>query len=257
LHLRNWKLSVCRKAVMTGFSVITLSTFAPSARASLVFNGSFESTTNGPGQMGYNTDATGWTNESDGVGDDGYNFIFASGTADSTGSNGIYGNLQLWGPNNGSANGLPASSPDGGNFVAADGAFEIGAIEQTISGLVAGDVYTVGFWWAGAQQSGFTGPNTEQWQVSFGSEQLSTPVYSNPSEGFSGWMYQTFNFTADNTSDVLSFLAVGTPNGEPPFSLLDGVSVQAAPEPGTLLLMLGGLGLVGLGVVRSKRRSKV
>ncbi len=70
-------------------------------------------------------------------------------------------------------------------------------------------------------------------------------------------MYQTFNFTADNTSDVLSFLAVGTPNGEPPFSLLDGVSVQAAPEPGTLLLMLGGLGLVGLGVVRSKRRSKV
>jgi hypothetical protein len=44
--------------------------------------------------------------------------------------------------------------------------------------------------------------------------------------------YQTMNFTADNTSDLLSFFAVGTPNGEPPFVLLDGVSLNAdTPEP--------------------------
>ncbi len=218
----------------------------------LVTNGSFESTTNGPGQLGYNTNVTGWTTS-------GYNFVFASGTADTTGATGRYGGVMLWGPNNGSANGLPASSPDGGNFIAADGAFQVGAISQTINGLTAGDTYQVSFYWAGAQQYGFTGTNTEQWQVNFGSQSQSTAVYHNTSEGFSGWMLQTFNFTADGTSDVLSFLAIGTPSGVPPFSLLDGVSVQQValqptPEPATVTL--AAVGMLGLGAAARRRRAR-
>jgi hypothetical protein len=175
LNLRNNKITIStralHKAALIGFSAVALSTLAISAHASLLFNGSFEETTNGAGQLGYNTDAAYWTNLTDGSGNDGYNFIFSSGSADSTGVTGQYGNVQLWGPGNGSVNGLPASSPDGGNYLAADGAFHAGAITQTITGLVVGDEYTVGFWWAAAQQYTFNGATTEQWQVTLGSHE--------------------------------------------------------------------------------------
>jgi hypothetical protein len=241
---------VLRGAAAIGFSAIALSAFAASARADLINNGGFELTTDGPGEFDNLTIATDWTSS-------GYNFIFASGTGDTTGSNGADGNVALWGLNNGGIDTLPASSPDGGNYVAADGAFEVGAIEQTIDGLTAGDIYTVGFWWAGAQQSGFNGATTEQWQVSLGSETQSTAVVDDVSHGFTGWQYQTFNYTATDASEVLSFLAVGTPTGEPPFVLLDGASLEQVPEPGTLTLMVGGFGLLaGLGFVGFKRRFK-
>jgi hypothetical protein len=245
-----------RKAALASFAAIALSTLAVSARADLVINGGFESTTNGGGQMnGTITSATGWTNS-------GYNFIFTPGSADTTGVSSQYGadDLLLWGPNDGSANGLPATSPDGGNYVGADGAFMAGPLSQTINGLTAGDSYTVGFWWAGAQQHGFDGATTEQFQVSFGGQTQDTAVVDNASHGFTGWQYQTFKFTADGTSDVLSFLAVGTPisPSEPPFALLDGVSVNAStPEPGSILLGLSVLaGMGGMGFFRSKNRVK-
>ncbi len=207
---------------------------AASARAdiNLVLNGDFETTT-GAGQLGYNTTAAFWNTS-------GYNFLFPSGTADSTGVTGTYGTLKLWGPNDGSANGMPATSPTGGNFVAADGAFEVGSISQTVSNLFVGNTYSLSFYWAGAQQEGFTGDTTEAWQVSLGSETYTTVTNDNVSHGFTGWVQQTFNFTATATNEVLSFLAKGTPAGVPPFSVLDGVSMTQvttptpAPEPSTL-----------------------
>lgn len=214
----------------------------------LVTNGSFETTTAGPGQLGYNTDATGWT-----VPSGGYSFLFASGTADTTGSSGQYGSLTLYGPGNGANNGLPASSPDGGNYVAEDGAFRVQPIQQTINGLVVGAQYAVSFYWGGAQQNGFTGPTTENFDVSLGNQTFSTPTLNNASHGFTGWQQQTFTYTATSTSEVLSFLANGTPQGQPPFSVLDGVSLQAVPEPATWAMMLLGVG--GMGAVARRRRS--
>jgi hypothetical protein len=236
-------------------STVALAMLAMSAQATpLVLNGDFTSISNGSGGIGEFNNATystvsNWTSS-------GYNFVFSPGVADTTGVTSTYGNLQLWGPNNGSANGLPTSSPTGGNYVAADGAFQVGAIQQTINGLTVGDSYVLGFWWAGAQQHGFNGTTTEQWQVSLGSQTLSTAVAPNANHGFTGWMYQTFTFTAASGNEVLSFLSVGTPTGEPPFALLDGVTLTEAPEPGTLTLLLGGLGLLGLGILKSKKRSK-
>ena len=208
---------------------------ASSARAdiNLVLNGDFETTTHGGGQLGYNTQAAFWTTG-------GYNFLFTPGSADSTGVTGSDGNLKLWGPSDGSANGLPSTSPSGGNYVAADGAYEVGAISQTVSNLFVGNTYSLSFYWAGAQQSGFSGTNTEAWQVSLGTETYTTDIATNVSHGFTGWVQQTFNFTATATNEVLSVLARGTPPGVPPFSVLDGVSMTQvtsptpAPEPSTL-----------------------
>ena len=93
-----------RFASPLGCLAAILLTFASPARAtqSYVVNGSFETTTNGTGQLGYNTNATGWTNVVNG-GVDGYNFLFAPGTADTTGATGVDGNIKLWGPGDGSA----------------------------------------------------------------------------------------------------------------------------------------------------------
>ena len=238
-----------RKSAGIGFAALAFLALALSAQAqqNLVTNGSFEDTTNGPGQLGYNTNEVGWTTT-------GYNFVFAYGTGDTTGSNGQYGNVSFWGPGNGSNNGFPAGSPDGGNFLGLDGAFEVEPLTQTINGLTAGDNYTVGFWWAGAQQFGFNGATTEQLEVSLGNESFYTVVLQHPSHGFTGWEYQTFTFTATSSSEALSFLAIGTPSGVPPFSLLDGVTMyqqSTVPEPGTLAMMMGGLG--SLGFLRSKK----
>jgi hypothetical protein len=53
----------------------------------------------------------------------------------------------------------------------------------------------------------------------------------------------------------LSFLANGTPQGEPPFAVLDGVSLDIVPEPSSVATMFAGV--LGLGVILFARaRSK-
>ena len=238
-------------------AVIAACGLAGQAHANLVTNGGFESTTsyNGnttnEGQLGYNLTAAGWTVSG------GYAFLFNAGTADSTGATGQYGNLQLWGPGNGSSNGLPAASPTGGNYLALDGAFQQAPVQQTINNLIVGDHYTVSFYWAGAQQYNFDGATTEQFNVSLGSQTQATSSVNNANHGFTGWMQTVFNYTATSTSEVLSFLAQGTPNGEPPFSLLDGVDVEHnVPEPASVGVLAGGFGVLALLVAaRTRRRS--
>ena len=220
----------------------------------LVKNGSFE-LSNGSGQLGYNgLVLNDWTSS-------GYNFLFNAGTGDTTGAQNSTGqSLTLWGSNNGGVNPL-ASSGNGGNFIANDGAYFQGALEQTIFGLTIGKSYDVHFEWAAAQQYGFDGSTTEWWRVNLGSNWMTTQatgIYSNASHGSSNWMQETMRFTATSTSEVLSFLAVGTPEGKPPFSLLDGVSMTETvelPEPSSLLMLL--IGLCVLGFSMARRRSSV
>jgi hypothetical protein len=230
-----------------GLSALAVATVA-NAAPNIVQNGGFETTTNSLGQLGYNTDATGWS-----VPRGGYAFLFTPGSADTTGANGQYGNLQIYGPGNGSANGLTASSPFGGNYVALDGAFQVQPIQQTLATII-GHTYNITFAFAGAQQTNFSGPTTEAFNVCLGTQCQETSVLNNASHGFTGWQTASFNFTAQTTSDILSFLAIGTPNGQPPFSLLDGVvgtDITAVPEAATLGLL--GLGL-GLAAVARRRK---
>jgi hypothetical protein len=232
---------------------LALATVVASAHAgSIVVNGGFESTSQ-PGVSaqfgtGYAQQVTDWTTS-------GYNFVFTPGAADTTGATGQYGALHLWGPNNGGAasNHLPATSPNGGNYLAMDGAYEVEPVSQTLFGLTPGKAATVSFFYAGAQQSGYTGATTEQLIVSLGGQSFATPVLQNVDHGFTGWYSESFTFTPTSSSEVLSFLAVGTPNGEPPFTLLDGVSVSQTPEPSSLALLITGLTGVG-GMVRNRFR---
>lgn len=231
------------------------------ARANLVTNGTFTSITytGTPalttkfGQFGNNGGpATGATLTVGSWDTSGYNFVYAPGTADSGTSaaganagapnqapgqfnapNG-YGSTYLWGANNGGA-GVIKPIPSGGNFVAADGAYETGAITQSVTGLTVGKVYQLSFYWAGAQQQSFDGATTDAWQVSLLSaggqgQTFTTTAINVPTHGFTGWFLQTFNYTATSTSETLSFLAQGTPSGQPPFSLLGGVSLDLVPE---------------------------
>ena len=75
-------------------------------------------------------------------------------------------------------------------------------------------------------------------------------------------MQEAFSFTAKSSGSLLSFLAAGTPEGHPPFSLLDGVSLYAidgavppaeVPEPASLATMLTGLGLLALALRRRRQ----
>ncbi|MEO5926309.1 MAG: PEP-CTERM sorting domain-containing protein [Bryobacteraceae bacterium] len=141
-----------------------------------------------------------------------------------------------------------ANSPTGGNFIAIDGDPTYNAsISQTVTGLNIGTSYAVSFYMAAAQQAGTTGANTEYWDVTFGSTTTRSQVISNTSKGFQPWRSQTMNFVATSTSQVLTFLAGGTPNGGPPVVLLDGITlVEVVPEPSSFLILAAGLAtLVG------------
>ena len=129
--------------------VVAASSCGAAYAVELVTNGGFEVTTNGNGQLGYNTNETGWSVAPP---PGSYIFLFGPGTADTTGANGEYGGLSLWGSNNGGLNVLPAS-PNGGNFVALDGDFQTSPLTQTISGLIPGHAYSVSFDYGYAQQS--------------------------------------------------------------------------------------------------------
>jgi hypothetical protein len=165
------------------------------------------------------------------------------------------GHLTLDGPGTGFNNGF-TGSPDGGFFLGVEPDVANAAISQSITGFTAGQTYTLSFEWAAAQVYEGTvslGPTQQDWQVTLGNQTATTPVFNLPSQGFSGWMTYTTNFTATSPTETLSFLAQGVPNGLPPFLLLDSVQFVNVPEPATAGLLVLTV-LFSIPVLRRLRR---
>jgi hypothetical protein len=193
----------------------------------------------------------------------GYNFLYSDGDSAST-----TGLLTF----NSSPNQVFNSADGSGWFVGADAAYSQGPISQTLTGLTVGQEYNLNFWQSAGQQKGYTGDTTEIWAVNIGGTfnggsyrapntiaftggtnqfsdlmsladgaNLGSQTTVSGSRTINGWQKQTMTFTANATTVALNFLAEGTPEGQPPFALLSGVSVEAVPEPLTIIgTLLGG-----------------
>jgi hypothetical protein len=153
---------------------------------------------------------------------------------------------------------------DGANpyFVSLDGdSNSSGTLAQTVAGLTIGDHYQLSFDWAATQMTTAShNPYTIGVAFNLGGAALTgitgaptTSVYSGAYGSSSAWSTVTFDFTASSASEILSFLAYGTPVGGPPVALLDNVSLEDIPEP-------SGIAAVGiaamLGVVTWRRRTR-
>ncbi len=213
---------------------------AVSANANIVLNGSFENT-NVLTTSSFLGNVIDWSNSNIGEA-----IVFPS----------WYSSGIIFPPNVGVAGPLPQFSPDGGNFVFSDGNFMNSAITQTLTGLTPGASYELSFYQALVQDVELfvtiPGPVTGFWQVSLGSNVLNSALMKGDGSTLtiSPWAQQTMVFTAQNATEVLSFLSVGT--GDPPLVLLDGVDMRELPEPGTLGLLA--LSALAFGAVYRRTR---
>ena len=235
---------------------LALGLSAGSASAgNLVQNGNF----NLPGATAAVLISTGSTFVTDWVNQDVYTGYIPQGqSADQNWSGSLYGSA---GPGYGIANGL-VGPPSGDGSVVVDGTAgfgnagpggSFGHIDQSISGLVAGQTYTLSFYQAGSQEYTVTGDQTEYFQVNLGDQSWDSPVMTVLSQGFSPWQSVSTTFTWDGVGNTLQFVSVGS--GEPAFAMLTDVSLTGGvPEPSTWAMIIAGF--AGLGFAARARSKK-
>jgi hypothetical protein len=242
---------------------IAIATASPVRAGSqnLITNGSFEQDTamysNTQGGQITSSDLTGWTTGTcisacGGGGGSLFMFLAATGTYGGSAYSYVANGVDFQGTTVNFWSG-PGASPDGGNAITQDAGNELGALQQSLSNLVVGDHYQLQFYQASMQAKDVNATTgfTADWTVSLGSQSQNSVNMVNAAQGYTGWTLVTMNFTATATNELLSFLANSPNSGEPPFVLLDGVSLYDIPEPASLALF--GLGVGGVAMMRRRR----
>ena len=270
------KISLARLFAIAA-TVAGLSMGSSAQAQNLITNGSFENFAgaNLSSQQllqtgGTGTAYSGWSTTS------GYGFIVTPNQA-INGFNGPSGFLQLWSPNGtgvtgngGSGSVAITASPDGGSFFTTDPIYPTttGVLTTTVTGLIVGSTYTLSFYQAAGQQKGFDAFSgfTNTWNVKATDSNNQVDLNQNAAgmnvanHSFTGWTQVTMAVVATTASMTLQFFASSSLNaGQPPFAMLDGVSLTknastAVPEP-TAMLLLGSAvaGLFGARRMRERR----
>ncbi len=137
---------------------------------------------------------------------------------------------------------------DGEYSLDLEGEWDWGGIKQTFP-TDAGQQYAVTFDLAGNPDPG------PEWKVLEVSAAGQSDLFSFNNEDSTildmGWVTETWEFTATDSSTTLEFLSIAPRTGWG--AALDNVSVVAVPEPSTIILLLtGALGFLGIAWRRRK-----
>lgn len=213
-------------------AVLAVSLLATSsAMANIVTNGSFEELSGfalANGSWGLFSSLPGWTQKS------GDSFEIQLAKNYQTAATGRYNSFN--------------ESYDGAHYLELN-ANRLGTIAQTLS-TVADQIYRLSFGYSGRSDSG-TGRDSLL-DVYWGNVKLNpTALDAVPN---SGWRTVDYFVRASASSTELRFVSQG-PSANPSYgSYLDGITVNAVPEPTSIGLLLVGLGMIGLTTRRQRQK---
>ncbi len=260
--------SVWRVSALAGVAVAAMAATPAAASPSLVQNGDFSATTattvyNGVtvGTETTNSNLTGWQFTGCNSSNCGFSFLANSALATTGWYDAQDGHISTPGTSIGLQSGYT------GNAFLSDAAYGTQIMYQAVSGLKVGDTYTLAFSQASFEQSGYSGGFTSNWVAGLGNGAFTAANYGAQtggtmtvaSGGASPWSQQMLTFVANATDETLAFFATASSGANPPFLLLDGVSLTdtspgaAVPEPATLAL--AAVGVLGTLAVRRRGRA--
>jgi len=187
--------------------------------ASLIINGSFESTAQSSGTWAVYTNIPGWTTN--------------------------------YGPGIEIRNNVAGSAQDGENFVELDSHPYPGNSWMSQTFNSPGSTLDVSYWYAARPGTGPATNGIEVWLNGANVGGLFSPGDTGLGSNNTAWTLYTATLAGIAGSNTLQFRAVGTPDTYG--GSLDNVSVEAVPLPGSLGLL--GAGLAALGLARRRRTS--